>query len=170
MWMCPRPSPTRPSTAPPSVQVEKALNALGAARIAGMVSLGSSAKRCPLLWPLVGVKVPAVGLACEGARTSFSLEPADELNLPPISAESFFAELAAYNQDEHVGAFGLQGQGQLGDTDAAKPMAIYSACLRPPPPAASESIDSLDTVGVGLDTVAVAPLEDFELLVRAPRP
>lgn len=135
-------------------EVEKALNAVGAARIAGMVSLSSSAKRCPMLWPLVGAKAPSVGLPPRAACMSLASAPIDELNLPPISAESFFAE--------ELGAFGLQAQ--LSGTDAAKPVAIYSACLRPPA-AASDSLDS-DSMGIGvsLDTVVAAPLEDFELL------
>ena len=138
-------------------EVEKALNAVGAARIAGMVSLSSSAKRCPMLWPLVGAKAPSVGLPPRAACMSLASAPIDELNLPPISAESFFAE--------ELGAFGLQAQ--LSGTDAAKPVAIYSACLRPPA-AASDSLDS-DSMGIGvsLDTVVAAPLEDFELLVRS---
>jgi len=140
-------------------EVEKALNAIGAARIAGMVSLASSSNRCPLLWPLVGAKAAAgAGLACGGVRASLASAPPDELNLPPISAESFFAE--------ELGAFGLQAQ--LGPGDVANPAAIYSACLRPPPPAASDSMDSdgIDGMGisVSLDTVVAAPLEDFELL------
>jgi len=132
-------------------EVEKALNAVGAARIAGMVSLSSSAKRCPMLWPLVGAKAPSAGLACGGACTPLASAPMDELNLPPISAESFFAE--------ELGTLGLQAQ--LGGPDAAKPGAIYSACLRPPT-AASDSLDS-DSM-MSLDTVVAAPLEDFELL------
>lgn len=135
-------------------EVEKALNAVGAARIAGMVSLSSSAKRCPMLWPLVGAKAPSAGLACGGACTPLASAPMDELNLPPISAESFFAE--------ELGTLGLQAQ--LGGPDAAKPGAIYSACLRPPT-AASDSLDS-DSM-MSLDTVVAAPLEDFELLVRS---
>ena len=159
------PSLRRPSAVHPPVslsQVEKALNAIGAARIAGMVSLASSSNRCPLLWPLVGAKAAAgAGLACGGVRASLASAPPDELNLPPISAESFFAE--------ELGAFGLQAQ--LGPGDVANPAAIYSACLRPPPPAASDSMDSdgIDGMGisVSLDTVVAAPLEDFELLVRS---
>lgn len=187
-------------------ETEKALNAVNAARIAGMLSLSSGVKRCPMLSPLVGAQgargtttttassatssttsstttlggAPSLGsapishaishaISVPGDTISHAISHGDAishagLHLPPISAisadaisadaisaETFFAE--------ELSTLGLQ---------AASATPPYTAVLRPPAPARLR--DSLDSDSyhsdslMSLDTVAAAPLEDFELL------